>query len=215
LWLSHTAGAAVLPRYCFTFSSQQKSGFGNRDKNVELMKSRYRYPAAIAMLFALSTAAQSDDYNVTAPPADMKLPPFYAKYVDASGYPIVASAQVNDYALKEAAYLVDLMLAKRPDLRKAMVKGGSRLIVIGYSEFTTDIPEYSKMKPKDFWDALARTGRLANRPRLFVCRRERALLSRRSLFDREHSDSRVRPQYSSARDGRHRFGIRRTPEASL
>lgn len=95
-------------------------------------------------------------YSVTAPPQELGLSSFYTKYVDASGYPVVSSGQVNDYALKEAAYLIDMMLAERPDLRKVMVAGGSRMIVMAYSEFTTDIPEYAHMKPKDFWDARAR-----------------------------------------------------------
>lgn len=95
-------------------------------------------------------------YEVTAPPAAMKLSPFYRKYVSASGYPIVSSSKVNDYALKEAAYLADMMLARRPDVRKAMIDGGSRLVVMAYDEFTTDVPEHSHMTPKDFWDARAR-----------------------------------------------------------
>jgi hypothetical protein len=86
----------------------------------------------------------------------MKLPGFYEKHVDAHGYPVVSSGKVNDYALKEAAYLVDLMLANRPDVRKAMVESGSRLVVIAHGEYTTDIPEYAKLKPKDYWDARAR-----------------------------------------------------------
>ena len=95
-------------------------------------------------------------YPVTAPPKKLKLDPFYKKYTHAGGYPIVASKNVSDFALKEAAYLVDLMLARRPDVRKAMIESGSRLIVIAHNEFTTDIPEYAHMKPKDFWDARAR-----------------------------------------------------------
>ncbi|MFQ5732861.1 MAG: hypothetical protein ACE5KM_13015 [Planctomycetaceae bacterium] len=102
------------------------------------------------------TTAFAADYKVAAPPKRLKLDPFYKKFVSAGGYPVVSSGKVNDYALKEAAYIVDLMLAKRPDVRKAMIASGSRLIVIGYSEFTTDIPEYRHMKPKDFWDARAR-----------------------------------------------------------
>jgi hypothetical protein len=90
-------------------------------------------------------------YEVTAPPPEMKLPDFYRKYVSAGGYPIVSSASVNDYALKEAAYLVDLMLAKRPDVRKAMIDSGSRMIVMGHQEFTTDVPEYAHFEPKDYW----------------------------------------------------------------
>jgi hypothetical protein len=95
-------------------------------------------------------------YKVTSLPAVMKLSPFYRKFVSASGYPIVSSGKVNDYALKEAAYLADMMLAKRPDVRKAMIDGGSRLVVMAYDEFTTDVPEHSHMTPKDFWDARAR-----------------------------------------------------------
>ncbi|MBS0262328.1 MAG: hypothetical protein JSS02_10290 [Planctomycetes bacterium] len=100
--------------------------------------------------------AARDPYVVKPPPADMKLPAFYQKYVEAHGYPIVSSGRVNDYALKEAAYIVDIMLAKRPDVRKAMIDSGSRLIVEAYDEFSTDIPEYAQMTPKDYWDARAR-----------------------------------------------------------
>ena len=120
-----------------------------------------------AMLFAicagsgLGIAAErkssaKQEYQVTTPPAELKLGPFYKKYLNAGGYPIVSSGEVNGYALKEAAYLVDMMLSERPDLRKAMIASGSRLIVIAHSEFTTDIPEYSQLKPKDYWDARAR-----------------------------------------------------------
>jgi hypothetical protein len=96
------------------------------------------------------------DYRVSAPPAELKLPEFYGKHVSASGYPIVSSKTVNDYALKEAAFIVDQMLARRPDVRKAMIASGSRLVVIAYNEFTTTVPEHAHMKPKDWWDARAR-----------------------------------------------------------
>lgn len=107
-------------------------------------------------MFAKHCEASEGPYAVTAPPAELKLPQFYRKFVSASGYPIVASENVSDFALKEAAFLVDLMLAKRPDVRQAMIQSGSRLVVIGYQEFTTDIPEYAHLKPKDYWDARAR-----------------------------------------------------------
>ncbi len=95
-------------------------------------------------------------FTVTSPPKSLKLPAFYSKYISVGGYPVVASKKVNDYALKEAAYLINLMLAKRPDVKKAMIESGSRLIVIAHNEFTTDIPEYRRLKPKDYWDARAR-----------------------------------------------------------
>lgn len=102
---------------------------------------------------SLTTAAEP---RVTAPPAELKADPFHKKYIDAGGYPIVASEKVNDYALKEAAYLVDLMLAKRPDVKAAMIKSGSRLCILAHNEFTTDVPEFAWLKPKDYWDARAR-----------------------------------------------------------
>ena len=108
---------------------------------------------SVAVEPATPTASK---YEVTAPPAELELDPFYTKYLNTNGYPIVSSDKVNDYALRESAYLVDMMLAERPDLRKAMIESGSRLIVIAHSEFTTDIPEYSQLTPKDYWDARAR-----------------------------------------------------------
>jgi hypothetical protein len=59
------------------------------------------------------------------------------------GYPICGSAKVSPYAVKEAAYLADLMLAKRPDVREAMIASGSRLCILAHDEFTTDQPEWA------------------------------------------------------------------------
>jgi hypothetical protein len=76
------------------------------------------------------------------------VPAFYKQQIEAHGYPIVASATVNPYALKEAAYLVDLMLARRPDVRTAMIKSGARLSILAWNEFTTDQPEWAWMAEK-------------------------------------------------------------------
>ena len=95
------------------------------------------------------------------------VPAFYTQQVEAGGYPIVASANVNPYALKEAAHLIDLMLAKRPDVRAAMIASGSRLCIHAWNEFTTDLPEFARLGTsphpsfpsiagKDYWDARAR-----------------------------------------------------------
>ncbi len=94
--------------------------------------------------------------RVTPVPSTLKLDSSYTKYVSAEGYPVVSSAQVNDYALLEAAHLINMMLAHRPDVRKAMIAGGSRMIVMGYNQWTTDVPEYAHFKDKDFWDRRAR-----------------------------------------------------------
>lgn len=103
-----------------------------------------------------AVATENNIGPVTAPPAELKLDKFYAKYVSANGYPIVGSAKVDDFAMKEAAYLVNLMLAKRPDVKDAMVKSGSRMIVMDYQELTTQIPEHSHLRPVDYWNRRAR-----------------------------------------------------------
>ena len=105
--------------------------------------------------------------EVSAPPAELSVPAFYRKFISAGGYPIVASERVNDYALKEAAFLVNQMLAQRPEVRAAMIQSGSRLCILAHDEFTTDqpefarlgrepVPEFPQLDPKDFWDARAR-----------------------------------------------------------
>lgn len=114
---------------------------------------------AVSLTFYATSAfsqTSSAVREITAPPAELKAPAFYKKYLDAKGYPIIASATVNDYALREAAYLVDMMLVKRDDLRNAMTKSGSRLSIIAWNEFTTDVADFAHFKPKDFWDARAR-----------------------------------------------------------
>ena len=105
---------------------------------------------------SLSIASEQSTLKVSSPPAEMKLDGFYKKYVSANGYPIVSSEKVDDHALLEAAYLVDLLLHKRPDVREAMVRSGSRMTVIAHNEFTTDIPEHRNLMPKDYWDRRAR-----------------------------------------------------------
>jgi len=119
------------------------------------MRNRWSGLLVLAILW-IAARSPACDLKVSAPPAELNVDSFYQKYVSANGYPIVASGRVSDYALKEAAYLVNMMLAKRPDIREAMIKGGSRLIVMAYDEFTTDVPEHSAFRPKDYWDARAR-----------------------------------------------------------
>ena len=93
-------------------------------------------------------------YKVTAPPAVLNLDPFYKKYISAKGYPIVSSDKVSDYALYEATYLVNMMLAQREDVRQAMIGSGSRLIVMSHTEMTMDVPEHSQLTPVAYWDAV-------------------------------------------------------------
>jgi len=89
-------------------------------------------------------------------PEALKLDPFYKKYVDVVGIPVVSSERTTDAALLEAGYLLHLMVRDRPDMCQAMHDNGSRLVVMAAGEMTTDVPEFARMTPKDFWDRRAR-----------------------------------------------------------
>ena len=75
-------------------------------------------------------------------PESLGLHPFYKKYVDAMGIPVVSSAKVPDDALLVARDIVNSMLSARPDVRKALIDRKWRTGVIGETEMTMDIPEY-------------------------------------------------------------------------
>ena len=113
--------------------------------------------------------------KVVAPPAALKLAPFYTKHVDVLGLPVVASAKVSDAAVLEAAYLARLMLDARPDVARAMADNKTRLAVMAATELTTDLPEHSDLKPREYWDRRAR-GLGATRARPAVSCAEENLL---------------------------------------
>lgn len=90
-------------------------------------------------------------------PADKDgIPAFYTQRVSAGGFPIVASAKVNPYALKEAKHLIEMMFSQRDDVREAMIKSGARMCILAWNEYTTDLPEFVRLEPKNYWDARAR-----------------------------------------------------------
>ncbi|WP_437185692.1 hypothetical protein SH668x_002807 [Planctomicrobium sp. SH668] len=107
-------------------------------------------------IVSVVSVGKCEDFTIIAPPAELGLDPFYKKCVLVQGYPIVSSEKPSDYALKEAAFLVNLLLKERPDLREAMIKSKSRMAVMAYNEFTTDIPEHAHLSPKDYRDARSR-----------------------------------------------------------
>ena len=111
------------------------------------------------MSFALSLTATAQIINIpepASPPPTVRdafeLNPFYQQWINVGGLPVVASAKVNPYALKEAAWLIQQMIGHRPGVLQAIAQSGGRFIVIGHTELTTDIPEYSHLRPAFYWD---------------------------------------------------------------
>lgn len=118
--------------------------------------------AVFVLLLASPTFAAAPPAvpRVTAVPQavrdSLKLDPFYRKYTDYRGLPVLSSAKVSDAALLEARYLIGRMLADREDVCEAMVRGKVRFVVMSPGEMTTDVPEQRNMTPKDYWDKRAR-----------------------------------------------------------
>ncbi len=102
----------------------------------------------------------SEDFPVTEPPERVRwkfgLSAFYRQWTDVDGYPVIASENVNPYAVKEAAWLIRHLTSHRPDVLRAMVNEKAGFIVIAYNEMQTQIPEYSNLRPSFYWDLRAR-----------------------------------------------------------
>lgn len=111
-----------------------------------------------AMAAEEPSPAPPKTYRVTAPPKDLpiKLDPFYKKYVSVGGFPIISSQKVSDFALLEAAWVVDRMLKDRPDILAVLANNGTRMSIMAVDEFTTDVPEHSDLTPAKFFDRRAR-----------------------------------------------------------
>ncbi|MEH3037685.1 MAG: glycoside hydrolase [Sphingomonas adhaesiva] len=131
------------------------------------------FVAAIALLAGCAGP------RVTAPPAG--LDPFYTRSLDAGGIPISSSAAVPDEALRAARSIVVEMLARRPDLRRALVAGGQRVAVMGVEEQTLDLPEQRDWKKPTRDD-----------PRLTTCERKLYDEQIGRMTDREYWNSRAR-----------------------
>jgi hypothetical protein len=124
-------------------------------------------------------SATGDVQMVGVPPAEvvaaLKLDSFYRKHVFVGPLSVVGSEKVTDAALLEAAWLIGQMIGDRPDILQALAESKTRFSVMAASEFTTDIPEHSDLKPADYWDKRAR-GLGASRQRPAVSCGEENLL---------------------------------------
>ncbi|MDO4993507.1 MAG: hypothetical protein Q4E32_00730 [Bacteroidales bacterium] len=80
---------------------------------------------------------------VTSVPDSLGLDPFYVKYVDVNGLPLISSWRVPDSAFVAAhrtLYAMTCMLP--PAVLDSMVARGTRIAIMGRYEGTTDIPEH-------------------------------------------------------------------------
>ena len=91
--------------------------------------------------------------------AAFDLDPFYQQWIDVDGYPILASAKVSPYAVKEVAWLIHQITRHTPAALQAMVQNKVRFSIIGHNERTTEIPEHRiHPEPHFFYDVRSRGG---------------------------------------------------------
>jgi hypothetical protein len=79
-------------------------------------------------------------------PPSLGFHPFYKKYTDALGIPVISSDKVPDAALLVARDIVNTMLSGRQDLREAMIARNWRVGIMAETEITGDIPEHANRK---------------------------------------------------------------------
>lgn len=114
-----------------------------------------------------ATALASCNAVPGAPDPVLGLDPFYTKYLDAGGIPVVGSAAIDDRAMANACRIVVHAMPVREDIVAAMVQRKLRVAVIGTNEATTDMPEYRDLHtvwPDTDWDGLRGVGATLLRP---------------------------------------------------
>lgn len=79
--------------------------------------------------------------NVAAPPARLRLDPFYTKFSWAREFHVVGRG-ASDHALLKANDTIRKMFAYRHDLLKALMAEGVKLVILGRDEKLSDLPEY-------------------------------------------------------------------------
>jgi alpha-glucosidase len=90
--------------------------------------------------------------SVIAPPAHLKIDPYYTKFTYAREFPVVGSKHVHDEALLAANDTIRKMFAYRHDILKAMIADGARLVVLGRHEKLSDLPEFSDSRKQPGFD---------------------------------------------------------------
>ena len=95
-----------------------------------------------------------DVRTVTADGLFETLDPFYKQHTVVEGLLITSSEKVSRFALSETAYLVQKLLAKRPEVLAKLVEKKQYVTVMAYNEMQTDLPECRKLSP--WYDKRAR-----------------------------------------------------------
>jgi hypothetical protein len=84
--------------------------------------------------------------SVVAPPARLRIDPYYTKFTYAREFPVLGSPQVSDEALLKANDTIRKLFAYRHDILKALIADGARLVVLGRNEALASLPEFANSR---------------------------------------------------------------------
>ena len=124
-----------------------------------------------------------NDTSKNAPISELQeYPAFFKKHIDADGILIIGSNKVSDTSFVIAKSIVIKMLAKIPEVKKAMVNNHTQIILVAYNEEFSDIPEFKgfdTMRDQDgnILDKRLRGLSLAGKNRFMSCGEETLLCS--------------------------------------
>jgi hypothetical protein len=111
--------------------------------------------------------------NVGAPPARLKIDPYYTKFTWAREFTVIGRGARDD-ALLKANDTIRMMFAYRHDILKALIADGVKLAVLGTHEKISDLPEYRDHKGRGI-DPLARFLDYSPETKLIVVGQENVL----------------------------------------
>ena len=86
------------------------------------------------------------------------LDPFYQQWINIKGFPVLASANVSPYAVKETAWEIGQIIGHRSDILNALAKNRIRYTIIAHNELSTDVPELRPYLVPHFYENQGRGG---------------------------------------------------------
>lgn len=99
------------------------------------------------------------DWEITSPPKELELDPFYKKYVYVNGIHIISSWRVPDSAIFQACNIIMYMTEALPrEIHNELTLRNTRVGIMARYEGTTDIPEHKHLESDTSlnWDVRAR-----------------------------------------------------------
>lgn len=99
------------------------------------------------------------EWEVTHPPKELELDPFYKKYVYVNGIHIISSWRVPDSAIYQACNIIMYMTEALPrEIHNELTIRNTRVGIMARYEGTTDIPEHKHLEADTSlnWDVRAR-----------------------------------------------------------